>query len=442
MSVRHGMRTLSLAVLVAVSALGGPKARAQDDVRPAPNRRNSQAYMHYTLGRLMEVEGYLADALVQYRRADGLDEGHCELETAVARVLRALGRLDEALEKSQEAVENCPDDLEALTTHADALLATGQEGRVEELLREIALDDGAPREVAVLYAQALLSQERLTEGESYLLARAQIDSLDPEVASLRGRALLALGRTDEAIIEFKRTLRLDPWNRPVAGMLSRLLIALERPEEGVPILARMLSFSAGFEPEYVSLAAGYSMLGELDLAHATLDTATAKLGETPAILRARGAAFFEGERLAEAVETYERVLALEPDSVAALNFIAYTLADEGRDLEHALEYARRAVELEADNPLVRDTLGWAHFRMGDFEEARTELERAVELGGDNSVILEHLGDALLELGLHEEAVEIWSRALELAPDSESILERLGAYGSMPSPDGDVEEGSR
>jgi tetratricopeptide (TPR) repeat protein len=112
--------------------------------------------------------------------------------------------------------------------------------------------------------------------------------------------------------------------------------------------------------------------------------------------------------------------------VQALNFLAYTLADEDLDPARALGYAERAVALDPKNGFVRDTLGWTYYRLGRFEEAREEIETAIELGGGEPVVYEHLGDALHALGLTDQALSAWSRALELEPGRESSIERIDA----------------
>ncbi len=413
------------AVLLAVCPRPAGAAERRQEVRP-----NAQAYLHYSLGRLMEISGALSDALVQYRRADSLDPGHCELSNAVARTLYLLGKLDAALERSAEALELCPDNLEVLAIRAELLLVRGETREAEELLWSVASDHGAPREFAALYAQALLSQGRLEDGAAYLRSRSEADSLDPTIAAMYGRALLLLGDSEGAVSEFRRSTRLEPGDRVVTGMLSRLLIALDRPEEGVPLLEWIHSRYEALEPEFISLAAGYSMIGDPERAEAILDTATARFGDTAPILRARGSMHYLAGDYDGAIDAYEKLLEIDENSVTALNFIAYTLADENRDLERALEYARRAVELEEGNPLLRDTLGWTQFRLGNMKEARRELDLSVELGGDNPVILEHLGDVLLELGLVDEAVAVWTKALESSPGRASTIERIEGTGAL------------
>ncbi|MCK4409996.1 MAG: tetratricopeptide repeat protein, partial [Candidatus Eisenbacteria sp.] len=349
---RNAAALTRTAVLVAVGtavllgACAGPGAASEHREQIGAN---AQAYLHYSLGRLMEVSGALSDALVQYRRADSLDPDHCELSNAVARTLYALGRLNEATERSRQALELCPDNLEALAIRAELLLVKGELREVEELLASVALDHGAPRRLAVLYGQALLSQGRLEEAAEHFRSRSEADSLDSRIASMHGRVLLLLGDSQGAVSELRRSVRLDPGSRTAIGMLSRLLISLDRPDEGVPLLERIHARYAPVEPELISLAAGYSMMGEPERAQAVLDSATARFGDTAAILRARGATYYGAGDFDGAIDAYEKLLGVDENSVTALNFIAYTLADENRDLDRALEYARRAVELEEGN---------------------------------------------------------------------------------------------
>ena len=63
----------------------------------------------------------------------------------------------------------------------------------------------------------------------------------------------------------------------------------------------------------------------------------------------------------------------------------------------------RAVELRPDDGFIVDSLGWAYFRLGEYDKAVTYLERAVELEPGDPVINDHLGDAYWRVGREREA---------------------------------------
>ena len=81
---------------------------------------------------------------------------------------------------------------------------------------------------------------------------------------------------------------------------------------------------------------------------------------------------------------------------------------------------RRAVDLKPDDGYIVDSLGWAYFRLGQFDEAVAELERAAELMAGDPTINDHLGDAYWRVGRKLEAVFQWNQTLELKPEEEEI----------------------
>jgi len=67
-----------------------------------------------------------------------------------------------------------------------------------------------------------------------------------------------------------------------------------------------------------------------------------------------------------------------------------------------------------------DSLGWAYYRIGNFDEAVKHLERAVELKPEDPTINDHLGDAYWKVGRVLEARFQWSHARDLKPEPEDL----------------------
>ena len=82
--------------------------------------------------------------------------------------------------------------------------------------------------------------------------------------------------------------------------------------------------------------------------------------------------------------------------------------------------SRRAVEQRADDGYIVDSLGWAYYRMGDYENAVKYLEQAVELKPEDPTINDHLGDAYWRVGRVLEAKFQWAHARDLKPDPEEL----------------------
>ena len=434
-SVCWARRPIVACVLLALTAL--PSAAGVSSAYERVNA-SAEAYLHYSLARLMETSGLLSEALVQYRRAASLDPEQCEIDTAIARVLLSMGRVEEARELSEGLLARCGGD-EIVALAASAMMTDGDHERAADLLRGPAHDGEGPRELVALLGRALLSQGRLEEALAVYRRRAAADTMDPEAAYLHARALLAADRFDDAAVELERAYRLDPDNRHVKLMLGRVLIATGDTADAIIVLEELATAPDARETEHLTLARAYGIVGDLETALVVLEGAIAEHGETAGLLTMLGSIQFDRGCVEEALAAYERVLVLTPESVQALNFVAYTLADMNRDVERSIALAEKAVGLDPESGLVRDTLGWAYFRAGRFEEAAEEIGRAVQLGEDDPVIHEHLGDALDALGRTAEAVEAWRRALDLDPERASAAARIEAARGDEEP-AQVEEG--
>ena len=132
----------------------------------------------------------------------------------------------------------------------------------------------------------------------------------------------------------------------------------------------------------------------------------------------RGAVRAQTNRWAEAEADFRRALELSPDQPDVMNYLGYGLIDRGENLAEGLELVQRAVLLRPQSGHIVDSLGWAYFRLGQYETALEFLERAVELSPGDVTLNDHLGDALWRVGRRIEARYQWRRALSLSPSAE------------------------
>lgn len=93
-----------------------------------------------------------------------------------------------------------------------------------------------------------------------------------------------------------------------------------------------------------------------------------------------------------ALSTMEKLLTKNPEHAEALNYVGYTLAEEGRDLDRALVLVNSALKQEPENGYMIDSLAWVYFKMNRVDEAWTAIRRAVEIIADDPTIWEHYGD--------------------------------------------------
>ena len=132
----------------------------------------------------------------------------------------------------------------------------------------------------------------------------------------------------------------------------------------------------------------------------------------------QGISYERTKRWPQAEKAFKQALELFPNEPRVLNYLGYSWVDMNRNLEEGLKMIETAVSLRPRDGYMVDSLGWAFYRLGRYDDAVRELERAVELRPADPTINDHLGDALWRAGRKLEAVYQWNHALGLDPEDE------------------------
>ncbi|HEX7415618.1 MAG TPA: tetratricopeptide repeat protein, partial [Smithellaceae bacterium] len=139
---------------------------------------------------------------------------------------------------------------------------------------------------------------------------------------------------------------------------------------------------------------------------------------------ALGVIYEKTNRFPESIKEMEMVLRLDPDNAEALNFIGYSYADRGMNLEEAEKMIIKALKIKPDNGYIIDSLGWVHFKQNKMDSAVKHLKQALELLPDDVNITEHLGDVYVKIGKFKEAQEIYQKALKIDPKNTAVQQKL------------------
>ena len=265
---------------------------------------------------------------------------------------------------------------------------------------------------------------------------------DPARRMLLGRIAEFLKRPGEAV-DWYRGVPGGPERAEARIRMAAALYELGRADDAFAE-AHALQNDAGSDDEARRNA--YLLEGELrqrsDNTEGEIEALSRGLAAYPddgALLYARALAWERQDKIDRAEADLRQVLVADPENVAALNALGYTLADRTHRYQEALELIDRARTAEPDNAAIVDSYGWVLYRLGRKEEALVELRRAWGLMKD-AEIGAHIGEVLWVLGRHDEARRYFDEARKLDPENRSLrrtLERLGlpepAPGEVPEP---------
>jgi tetratricopeptide (TPR) repeat protein len=149
----------------------------------------------------------------------------------------------------------------------------------------------------------------------------------------------------------------------------------------------------------------------------------------------RGIALERAKLWDRAENDFLKALELEPDQPLVLNYLGYSWIEQGVNLERAKKMIEKAVSQRPQDGYIADSLGWALYRLGNYPDAVVHLERAVALEPGDPVINDHLGDAYWLAGRRDEARFQWTRALSQKPDAdvEKIIRDKLRGKQLPQP---------
>lgn len=208
-----------------------------------------------------------------------------------------------------------------------------------------------------------------------------------------------------------------------------LLYNLERKAEARE-LAQKAQIMFPRQPEFrIIMAEIHEREKEYQQALDVLLKAAETWPEHTTVLYRLGLVYDRMEHRDQAMLMMEKVIAKDSEHADALNFLGYTLAEEGRDLPRAEVLIQTAVKVKPDNGYYVDSLAWVYFKQGKKKLAWQEIRRAVQLVDSDPVIWEHYGDIAEALNLHGEARKGYSKSLELEGDNATaVKEKLDALG--------------
>jgi Flp pilus assembly protein TadD len=241
----------------------------------------------------------------------------------------------------------------------------------------------------------------------------------------------SLKKPELAIKAYERIPQTSPLHRNAAIQMATDLDALDRADEAEKhLIALVKEFP---EDQEAIMALGNVQRGHKKFAECadTYSKGVKALG-TPekanwVLFYFRGICYERSKQWPQSEADLKKALELFPDQPQVLNYLGYSWIDQGVHLDDGMAMIKKAVQQRPDDGYIVDSLGWAYFKLGNYDEATKQLERAIELKPEDPTINDHLGDAYWRIGRTLEARFQWAHARDLKADPEDlpkILDKL------------------
>lgn len=331
-------------------------------------------------------QGYKAHAIEVLRQTVEAQEDNTALRMFYARNLVDAKQFDEAVKQFSELTDD--EKLQHEARYALGLLT---------------LQMNKPKEATEYFLQLLEDKKRVVEAQYYL---AQSYELQNEL--------------DKAVQSYNEVR--DNQYSFEAGLRVALILAKQGQVDDARLRLQNMSPDSLDKELRVYLTEGeiLNTAKRYEDALELFNEALAQLPDNNRLLYARALTAEKLGQIDLAVKDLEGIVKREPENAQALNALGYTLIDKTTQLKRGLRYIQKALKLEPNDAAIHDSMGWAYYRLGQYDKALKYLKNAFAKLKD-SEIAAHLGEVLWVAGEREAAQEIWNSALQQAPNDDLLL---------------------
>ena len=408
-------------------------AGMQKDLQTLSQQNGAEGMAGFHGALMQDYLGNAAAAETAYKKA--LSSG-----APTPRVLEAYGRLLERGNRGQDAAalyRAHMNEVGLVSVIQPGLARIAAKDRPEPLIRNPA--DGAAE---ALFGIAASLTDAQSADVSILYLRMAL-YLRPDL----GLAQVLLADRFESLRKFEAAIDIyrgihpaSPYFRMAQIQASLNLQRLERNDEAVAGLKRLLAAQPDDSEAWVALGDTYRASNKFAESVEAYDRAE-KAIPRPAkrdwpMFYARAMAKEKLKRLDESEADIQTALKLSPDQPELLNYLGYSWVDRGRNISQALTMLEKARALRPYDGYIVDSVGWAYYQLGRYEDAAKTLGAAVLLVPGDPTINDHLGDALWRAGRRIDARFQWNHALTFADndtDKAAIERKLkNGLGEKPA----------
>ena len=421
--------------------------------------KNQIAMDHFIRGAIADKMDDYYRAVFEYQEALEVDPESPFIYVALAQDYVILNKVSQALELLAKALEIDADYKPALELRAGLLLSSEQWLESLELYEHLAQLDTTDSEYLLQLLQIYLRKGDFKRADAMyqrlVTAEGEVGQLLLQMVTV----LLMSDSTQRAIPYLERLAEMDTADAAVIYILGTLYIQRADTVLAQANFERAVILRPDVARYWMGLAILHMDKNDYPTACHTLEEAVKKVPNDPGLWNLLGTCRnYEGETeaailalqeslrldstnypamgvlalifdrldsLEKVRELYERAILLSDSAIVFLNNYAYTLAERGIDLHHAMAMSEKACAAEPRNASFLDTMGWILFGLGDHKSAIRWLRKALKSEPNSTPILEHLGDVYGAYGSKSKARKYYHKALEWDPQNEALKQKLG-----------------
>jgi tetratricopeptide (TPR) repeat protein len=382
---------------------------AEQTFRQALSINNESLFAHLYLARLAIQTKDLDQAAEWYEKALSLNWS-VDLALELAEFYGIQENYKKVEHQYRSILENEPKNHRAGLGLVHTLLLQDKEKEALQILAQLRKNSDAPNQIDIITARLYLRSKKFKKAAAILEPIATKQDV-PEATYMLAIIRYQQKQPDKAINLLQTIEEESAHYENAISLQVRILLEQKKQDQAIKLIDKALNNTSTVSPElYTLLASMYMEQNQMQKGYDVLETALIKYPDNPQIYFEYGLLLEQDAMQQKAIARMEKVLELEPDHAEALNYLGYTWADNNVNLEKALEYIQKSMNLKPGSGYIQDSLGWVYFRMGKLDLAIQEIMAALLLEPDDPNIYEHLGDIYQKQGKRKKAEDAFKKA--------------------------------
>ncbi|MCB1195697.1 tetratricopeptide repeat protein [bacterium] len=381
---------------------------------------------HLLLARYFDRQEQIEEAIAEYDIVMGLAPQDIDPYIEYGQLLDREKMVQKAIEIYRRAADINPD-ISALWNKLGLLYSHLNDLKNAEqcLKNAIAIDDTSVQSHLALAVVYYLSNDYNAAIKHFEIC-VRLNPIKKNIYVQLAELYAKVGRYEDAIKTYELLTKFDPDDQYNYINAAYLLLKLNEVDRTCTLLEEAQELFPQSVEILFLLGLTYSEQGKIDEAITVFHTALDNGGKADMMNYYLGALYERKKQLDRAEECFRAAIAFNPQYSDAYNYLAYMFAENGIKLDEAMKLINSALELDAENGAYLDTKGWIYYKQEMYEEAWVWLGKAIKVLPDDPVIRDHLGDALFKLNRREEAIGEWKKSFTLDPSKNDVREKLQA----------------
>lgn len=406
--------------------LDSAEAMIQKGIKTGP----PSALAFFYLGRLRLEKGDVSEGLSYFEKALALDPYFEAAHLAIATVFERQKKPQAAIDVYRHVIHRInPRNHQAITRLVQLLVRKKSFDEALDLLERLKENDPSNLDIALQTTLVHVEQKNYAEAIQSLMPVVEAKNDDVRLHIYLATLYEENSEFERAIETYHRVLSRHPEEYDAHIRLGYLYFYRLKNIDDALIQG---NYAKRIDPQRVE---AYLFTGlvlhdakRYDDAVAVFTEAIEKKPLLPDLHFHLGATFDKLNRFDEMVRHMKKTIDLDASHANALNYLGYTYADKGIELDQAITLINRALAVRPNDGYFIDSLAWAYYKQGRLKDAIELLEKAASAIPDDPIIHEHLGEVYLKDNHTELAKKAWERSLELNPENDPLISRYKGAG--------------